>query len=65
MFYFIGKTSLRSQLRCERSIFVYVLYCSRSMRTFLGPRGPLVEPSNPRPPATIFLDHLYTGIHAL
>ena len=36
---------------------------------FLGPRGPLVEPSNPRPPvhpsATIFPEFIYTGIHAL
>ena len=34
---------------------------------FLGPRGPLVEPSNfpPVPSATIFPEFIYTGIHAL
>ena len=36
---------------------------------FLGPRGPLVEPSisrpSTRPPATIFPEFIYTGIHAL
>ena len=34
---------------------------------FLGPRGPLVEPSifPPVPSATIFPEFIYTGIHAL
>ena len=40
-------------------------------KLFLGPRGPLVEPSifsstRPvRPSATIFPEFIYTGIHAL